>query len=256
MKGLNTGIILLLIALASAAEEYTKFPFTIEAEDCEGAGQPWTSVYEKKIKGEFSGKGFAYLTGNPFSFNVTVPEDGMYQFNARVAQILNKEGRLQTISINGIDYSYTVPYYEEWTDFDFGMHRLNKGSNKITFKPVYGYAEFDTITVTEATFPDFSSVPTKLSDPKATKEAQELQDYLGSVYGKKIISGQQEIYGGGNNGNMELEFDFIHDLTGKYPAIRGFDFMNYNPLYGWDDQTTERVIEWVNKRGGIKLEIK
>jgi hypothetical protein len=27
--------------------------------------------------------------------------------------------------------------------------------------------------------------------------------------------------------------------------------MNYNPLYGWDDGTTERVIDWVNNRGGI-----
>jgi len=190
----------LLITLVSAVE-YTTFPFTIEAEDCQDAGEPWTSIYGKEINGEFSGKGFVYLTGNSFSFNVTVPEDGMYQFTAKVAQILNKDGRLQTISINGIDFQYTVPYYDTWTTFDFGMHRLNKGSNKIAFKPIYGFAVFYTITVTEATFPDFSSVPTKLSDPKATKEAQKLQDYLGSIYGKKIISGQQEIYGGGNNGN-------------------------------------------------------
>ena len=27
--------------------------------------------------------------------------------------------------------------------------------------------------------------------------------------------------------------------------------MKYNPLYGWDDQTTERVFELVKKRGGI-----
>ena len=27
--------------------------------------------------------------------------------------------------------------------------------------------------------------------------------------------------------------------------------MNYNPLYGWNDSTTERVIEWVKERGGI-----
>ena len=248
--GLKRAIIFLLIAL-TFAEEYTQFPYTIEAEDCEGAGEPWTSVYEKKIKGMYTGKGFAYLQGQTFSFNITVKEDGMYQFIARMAQILNEEGRMQTISINGIDFMYNVPYYDTWTDFDFGVHRLNKGSNIIKFKPIYGYAEYDSITVKEAEFPDFSSLPTKLSDPKATPTTQKLQDYLASVYGKKIISGQQEIYGSGNNGNYELEFDYIHDLTGKYPAIRGFDFMNYNPLYGWDDETTERVIEWVKKRGGI-----
>ena len=27
--------------------------------------------------------------------------------------------------------------------------------------------------------------------------------------------------------------------------------MNYNPLYGWDDQTTERIIEWVKEKKGI-----
>ena len=250
MKG-STAIFILLIACVFAEEKYTTFPFTIEAENCEGAGDTWTTVYGTVIKGMYSGKGFAYLQGNAFSFNVTVPEDAMYQFNAKVAQILNEEGRQQTISINGVDFMYKMPYYEKWTDFDFGMHRLNKGTNKITFKPIYGYALYDTITVSKATFPDFSNIPTKLSDPKATKEAQELQDYLASVYGKKILSGQQEIYGSGNNGNYELEFDYIKDLTGKYPAVRGFDFMNYNPLYGWNDETTERVIEWVKKRGGI-----
>ena len=35
------------------------------------------------------------------------------------------------------------------------------------------------------------------------------------------------------------------------PAIRGFDFMNYNPLYGWDDGTSERAIEWAKDRNGI-----
>ena len=247
---LEISIFFLLISL-SYPQQYNKFPYTIEAEDCEGAGDTWTSVYETKIKGMYTGKGFAYLQGNSFSFEVTVPEDGMYQFTARLAQILSEEGRLQTISINDIDYSYTVPYYDTWTDFDFGMHRLNKGANTIKFKPIYGYAEYDSITITEAEFPGFSKISTKLTDPKATESAKKLQEYLGSVYGKKIISGQQEIYGGGNDGNYELEFDYIHDLTGKYPAIRGFDFMNYNPLYGWDDETTERVIEWVKERGGI-----
>jgi hypothetical protein len=88
MKG---AIILLLIALAASAEPtYTKFPYTIEAEDCDGVDKAWVDIWGKKIGGEFSGKGFAYLQAVAFSFKVTVPEDGMYQFNARVAQILSK----------------------------------------------------------------------------------------------------------------------------------------------------------------------
>ena len=52
MKGALKAIsALLLITLISAAEpEYTVLPYTIEAEDCEGAGEPWTSIYEKKLR--------------------------------------------------------------------------------------------------------------------------------------------------------------------------------------------------------------
>jgi len=252
MKGTILRLILLLVASTTVVNiVYTKFPYTIEGEDCEGAGKTFTDVYGKKIGGNFSGKGFAYLQVEAFSFNVTVPNDEMYQFNAKIAQILSKEGRLQTMSINGIDFQYTFPYYDTWTNFDLGIHRLKKGVNIIQFKPIYGYSLIDTITITKATFPDFANVPITLTDYKSTRVTQELHNFLGSVYGKKIISGQQEIYNGGNNGDYEKEFDYIHDLTGKYPAIRGYDFMYSNPLYDMKDGTTERIIEWVTKRGGI-----
>ena len=218
MNHLLTIFFIFLIIPLISSENYTNFPYTIEAEDCNGAGDPWTSIYGTRIKGDYSGKGFAYLTDTPFSFTVTIPEDGMYQFNAKLAQILNQEGRMQTISINGFDFQYNASYYDTWTDFDFGIHRISEGSNTITFKPNWGFAEYDTITISKATFPDFSSINTTLIDPKATEEAKKLQDLLGSIYGKKIISGQQETYAGGNNNNYELEFDYIKQLTSKYPA--------------------------------------
>jgi len=235
----------------NSAQTYTTFPFTIEAENCEGVTKIWTSVYSKTIKGDYSGEGFAYITNTSFSFTVKVAEDGMYQFSARLAQITTAAGRAQTISINNMDYKYTVPFYDTWTDFDFGVHRLYKGTNTIAIKPKAGYAEYDTITISKAVFPDLSQVNTTLSDPLATIEAQKLQDLLGSVYGKHIFAGQQETYGGGNNYNYELEFEYIKTITGKYPAIRGFDYMNYNSVYGWKDNTTARLIEWVKIRGGI-----
>ncbi len=234
---------------AADEEEYTQFPFTTECETLEGA-ELWTSIYENQIPG-YSGDGFAYLTNGNISFEVTVPEDGMYEITARYAQILDENGREQTISINGAKFMYKFPYANEWSEYSFGVHRLNKGVNTIELLPQYGYAAFDTITVDVAQLPDLSEVQPVLSDKKATKEAQGLMNYLCDVYGKNIISGQQEIYGGGNDGNPELEFEWIEELTGELPAIRGFDFMNYNPLYGWDDGTTERIIEWTNERNGI-----
>ena len=229
----------------------SSFPATVECEDLNLNGDKvWTSVYEKQIPG-YSGEGFAYLSNNPISFKVDVPEEGMYQMSARYAQILDQAGRVQTITVNDISYTTTFPYSTEWKDISLGMFRFKKGINKIVITPQYGYAEYDTLTIKKAVYPDLTKLDPTPCDKKATPEVKGLMNYLTSVYGKNILSGQQEIYGGGNDGNYELEFDFIHDLSGKYPAIRGFDMMNYNPLYGWDDNTTERIIEWANEKNGI-----
>ncbi len=231
--------------------EYTQFPFVreCESEEIANGNETWTDIYGQQFEG-YSGDGFVYLTGNSLKFEVTVPEDAMYEITVRYAQILSEDGREQTISINGTDYMVKFPYTETWQDISFGMFRLKAGVNTIEIKPQYGYALYDTITVDEAVYPSLDVEPI-LSDEDATSETQSLMNYLCDVYGNGILSGQQEIYGGGNDGDYELEFDYIENLTGELPAIRGFDFMNYNPLYGWDDNTTERIIEWVTERNGI-----
>ena len=227
----------------------TSFPYTIEGEDMKGA-ELWTSIYETELPG-YTGKGFAYLNGGEFSFNVTVPKDGMYTVTARAAQILNKEGRFQTMAVNGSEFSKTIPYTKEWQDFEFGVVRLNKGENTISFLNKYGYMAIDSVTVKVAEPHDYSAATDVCVDPKATPETQSLMKYLKSVYGKYVIAGQQEIYGSGHKDNYEWENDYIKELTGKVPAIRGLDFMNYNPLYGWDDKSTDRAIAWVKERNGI-----
>lgn len=231
--------------------EYTQFPFIKECEDPEIANgnETWKDIYGQQFEG-YSGDGFVYLTGNSMKFEITVPEDAMYEIKVRYTQILSEDGRMQTICVNGSDYMVNFPYTDTWQDISFGMFRLKAGVNTIEIKPQYGYASYDTITVDKAVFPDLNVEPT-LADKNAILETQSLMNYLCDIYGNGILSGQQEIYGGGNDGDYELEFDFIENLTGELPAIRGFDFMNYNPLYGWDDNTTERVIEWVKDRNGI-----
>ncbi len=82
----------------------------------------------------------------------------------------------------------------------------------------------------------------KLSNPDATKEAQALYEYICKTYKNGIISGQQESTW---MGSEQYEFDYIYEHTGKYPAIRGLDYMN-------DDFTgvNRRAIDW-HERGGI-----
>ena len=297
---------------AVAAEKTTSFPYTIEGEDLEGADL-WTSIYANEVPG-YSGEGFWYLTASPASFTVTAPEDAMYQLTVRGVQILSKENetRKQSVEVNGSKYSIEAPYSREWRDYDFGLIRLKKGENTIKFINEYGYMAIDTITVSEADFPDLTKADDELIDPDATENTKALMKYLKSVYGTNILSGQQQIYGGGNTvdtsirydenadkcvdsdgneypidpdsydedeqghkfpwhctgpdgqvytystqnrnytyNNYDLDINLVHELTGKYPAIQGFDFGSYCPCFAWDDGVVGRMIEWTNEKGGI-----
>ncbi len=82
-----------------------------------------------------------------------------------------------------------------------------------------------------------------LTNENATPEAQALFRYIASVYGSKIISGQQESTWINNNPNYEMEY--IYNTTGKYPAIRGLDFMNDD-----FDGVVSRAKAWA-AQGGI-----
>lgn len=232
-------------------------PVNVEAEDCDlgNGANIATTVYGTEYPG-YSGNGFVWASNSgTITLEVTVPENAMYELSTKCWMYLGDEGesRLQVVSINGEPQGeFFIPNNGEWIDYSFGFFYLETGTTTIEIgaSGSWGFILYDTVTFDYANMPDHNIDATPC-DPKATAETKALKKYLTEVYGSYVISGQQEIYGSGNDGDYELEFDYIYDKTGKYPAIRGFDFMNYNPLYGWEDDTTNRIIEWVNERGGI-----
>ncbi len=81
-----------------------------------------------------------------------------------------------------------------------------------------------------------------LSNPNADPCARRLFDCLISLYGRKILTAQQE---SGWRGTFEGEIEYIKEKTGRLPAIRGLDFI--------DDHfasVTARVKKW-HSLGGI-----
>jgi hypothetical protein len=81
------------------------------------------------------------------------------------------------------------------------------------------------------------------ANPNATKEAKSLLDYFYSVYGQKIVSGQQEC---GYCSNPAVENNYLMEKTGKYPAILGMDMADRN------SRVIDRGIAWW-KAGGIPM---
>jgi mannan endo-1,4-beta-mannosidase len=101
----------------------------------------------------------------------------------------------------------------------------------------------DSITITpSAPRPPHQINPSPVN-PAADDNARALYAYLRSIYGKKILSGQQELSWA----------DWIAQQTGKTPALVSVDMMDYSPSRverGTRGTAVEEAIEH-HRRGGI-----
>ncbi|MBE2213748.1 MAG: hypothetical protein IAE82_07745, partial [Opitutaceae bacterium] len=92
--------------------------------------------------------------------------------------------------------------------------------------------------------------------PNALPEVATLLDYLGSLRGKYILSGQQEFPGWPDvieiGQASDPDFKRVLDVTGQMPAVRGFDFLFYTHSDSGraTQRSTERAIQWW-QQGGI-----
>ena len=192
--------------------------------------------------------------GTSTSVNVDIEQEGLYELVVRYAQPYDKTKKVQYLNVNDSNQGeVSFPYTLVWKEMSSGIVKLNKGTNNIEFEGYWGYTFFDYLIVKPADESITSlKAEKKLVNPNATNEAKSLLSYLVDVYGKNIISGQQELCGSHNYEGSEAEFTYIKEKTGKMPALRGFDFMNFrgNGLL-WDDLCAERVIDWYKNKGGI-----
>ncbi|MDR1670086.1 MAG: glycoside hydrolase family 26 protein, partial [Oscillospiraceae bacterium] len=85
----------------------------------------------------------------------------------------------------------------------------------------------------------------KLRNPNATEEAQAVYNYLNSVYKLKTLTGQQESTW---MGTPDYEMNYLKELTGELPAIRGLDYISSDYA-----GVNERSIEWWNKGGLVSI---
>ena len=87
-----------------------------------------------------------------------------------------------------------------------------------------------------------SFVYRQLCTPNSSDEAKALYKYLQNISGEKILSGQMSTPNGIN------EIEYIRDVTGKQPAVCGFDLVYENA----NKKEIQKVIQWW-EAGGIPL---
>lgn len=84
-----------------------------------------------------------------------------------------------------------------------------------------------------------------LSNPDANETTKKIYEYLAALSGNNTLSAQQESTW---MGSSEYEMEYIFGVTGKYPAMRGFDYMNDD-----FDGVNQRAAEWWNKGGLVTI---
>ncbi len=98
----------------------------------------------------------------------------------------------------------------------------------------------------------------KPANINASPEAKKLLNYLSETAGNKIITGQH------TQTNPMEEIEYIREMTGKEPLLRGFEMLAYSPNINYEDATEECLTEvyenhntmdtalkWAKDTGGI-----
>ncbi len=216
---------------------------------------------------DWSGTGFANITqkGSSVTVTVDVDKEGLYELFVRYCQPFDLSKKVQYLNVNGVNQGeISLPYCESFKEISAGYVPLKAGKNEIQIKAYWGYTLFDHMVIKDADPGIGKLLPVKyLTNKNASDTTKRLYSYLCDIYGEHILSGQQE-YCGSHNYNFnadpttgyivdnEAEFEYIKKETGKMPAIRGIDFLNYNSSPEmWDDCAAERAVEWTNKFKGI-----
>lgn len=94
---------------------------------------------------------------------------------------------------------------------------LNAGANSIELQSNWGWYLIDAITLAPSPPRAAHKVTTTPVNKSANSDAKGLLKFLGKIYGKRILSGQQD----------QASLDWVTQNVGKTPAILGVDLMDY-----------------------------
>jgi len=182
-------------------------------------------------------------------FRVEAPDAGMYELMFLTAA---RDGEsYNTVIVN--DRTFYDALYTGSRDFVPSSIRANlkEGPNVIVVETGWGGIYLDCLTVrTAAGIPtDVYHVEKTLSNENASDHARRLMSFLADQYGKKTLAGQYN----SDKGIDSPEIRELYKLTGKYPAIMGFEMSDYSPsrvAHGAETRQTEFALDWAEK-GGI-----
>jgi mannan endo-1,4-beta-mannosidase len=186
-------------------------------------------------------EGFDTATDS-IKFRVNVASTNLYDLNI----VYNGPygDKYTSIVLNGAGGSQvSLPATTSWTSTPGGQVLLETGLNTIEIQNNWGWYLIDAITLSPSAKRSPHRITPTPVNPNANADANALLKYLGNIYGKNILSGQQD----------EASLEWVTSNVGKTPAILGVDFMDYTDSRtsrGASSTDVDKAIAFAQK-GGI-----
>ena len=226
--------------------------FLAHAQKSEAENGVLTGTNVSSSRSGYSGSGYVEgfdEAGDAVTMEVDVSSAGLYE--VWVGYSTPNGEKTNDIYVN--DEFVGSQYFPETNSFTeglFGKVSLNKGVNTIKVQYNWGWFEVDYVRVEPASRNATDNYPEELNNPNATYEADIVYRYIRDLYGHRILSGQQADAGGSE------ELNYLQAQTGKLPALKGFDLIDYSPSRverGTTSQETERSVEWWEEGGIVSM---
>jgi len=186
----------------------------------------------------YTGKGYAgdfAPQGANIVFTLPDVPPGIYKVSLRYSAPSGEKG--YDLVVNGARFSGVLPKTGNvFATHPAGKVELTAGRNTLAIERGWGYYDINSVDLTPAPPPPpLAKPPATLSDPNASAGTRALMRRLIGLYGAKMFSGQYDI----------ADNDYIHEVTGRTPAIYGGDFMDYSPsrvAHGANPKATEQML--------------
>lgn len=204
--------------------ETPDFEQTFDAAEAETTGKV---KLETKISG-YTGEG--YLAGfespaDSCTFTVEIPASGSYDITIASAGMGGE--KTNGIEVDGETVGSFVTPSETFSETVLQRVYLEAGRHAVSIRTDWGWIGVDSLKIKNARrLPDSTfQVESGLVNPNATQSTIGLMEYLKSIYGSYILSGQHSDKGIGG-----AEILALKKVNGdKTPAVLGLDFIEYTP---------------------------
>ena len=170
------------------------------------------------------GKALELKEGNArIAFNFQAAEQGKYTVSVGCDGLYGD--KVANLAVNGSNGTFVVKGFGETT---VGTYFMNKGTNSIVITPSWTWFRIDYIRVEKAGSELAFNIAKSPVDAAAADCTRKMYSFLYENFGRKTISGIMTGDMSSANGNVTQHDDVkaVYQMSGKYPALVGFDFMN------------------------------